>query len=664
MKRYINKEIFSDGNLKALALMVIVIWSGLITFTFFALSHPMVSTSYYHANIQFRAGNEQAYEDIFNQSIRHIVQMYDRHPNWKWTLECQGLLIQMAFEHPQWRDIFDMIQEQNQRGQLELIVPQYSDALISAYNYKDFAESINYTHHLLEDEYNLTISNVFVMQEGQYLPAFPLIKQFGLDTIIVSRDQLSYQNYYPHQPILNYSFAGIQANVMPVAWLPCYEAGVFHHELALSDAERTNTGGIEGPFEFNYNPDKMKQIELRHIELEKKGNIFMNMSEWVKHCIDHGYVEDMGKFMPESNWTPNRHQSVSRWMAWGNGASDDGLVLARNYYTRNLIHATEIMSQFAYSSGLITAQNYSYCKNKTDLALVHIWLSQVTDTTGVNPNQMEFEYMINNTYIAQSLCKDIINFLKSHIPAWSSKIQVDSYDRKIIPYSNPSDLMNISINSKIPYGTSVINGKNISSILSDKYGLNYSVDYDHESLAPHLESYENQNITCKLNNTFYSFNIDVLRFKFKSHRDQEISNEIYPLPNYNDSALFNGESTEQHMFFFDDWNTIYYSPSIAENYTQKLVRDDYRNEAMKDNDFYIVPLPIANGFIYNPQKHYAIITNNTVRHISVKWENNYLEYYETEQKYNSTYEFILFKGDLADSHLLANIINPYPFMIL
>jgi hypothetical protein len=145
-------------------------------------------------------------------------------------------------------------------------------------------------------------------------------------------------------------------------------------------------------------------------------------------------------------------------------------------------------------------------------------------------------------------------------------------------------------------------------------------------------------------------------------RGKYINNTQTEIGPYNNNAECNGQNTEQHIKYNDNFEEVYYSPSIAENYTQKLIRSDFTNPLF--NEDYIVPLPICNGLIYNPSKQYAIITNNTIRHISVKWESNQIDFYETEQEFNGEYEFIFFKGNLEQAHLLANIINPYPFWTL
>ncbi|MHA1730634.1 MAG: hypothetical protein ACTSU5_01755 [Promethearchaeota archaeon] len=638
-------RLFFGKSFKVASLVTAVVTGTLVAgFSIYWFTRPFVSTSYYHANIQFRAGNEESYDEIFNQSLVHILEMYDRHPSWRWTLECQGLLVEMA--HENYTHVYDLIREQNLRGQLELVVPQYSHALAVAYGYKDFADSINYSRWLLEEQYGLTISDVIVLQEGQWLPAFGQVAHLGFDTFVVSRDQLSYHNYFPHQPILEWDYGGVKAHVMPVPWLPIFEAGVYHHQLALSDSERINTGDIDGPYEWNYNPDKMRQVEARHEELERLGNKFLTLSEWKDYCIEHGYLEKMGRFMPESHWTPNRHQSVSRWMAWGTGETDDGQVHARNFYTRNLLLAAEVLLED--SKAAIPAAKYGEFRLNLTTAAKHLWMAQVTDTSGVNPNKVELQYAVNNTALAQSIAREVISAIRV-LRGLPDPIQVNCRDRVV--YLDTSLFTNRSVLAK-----------KTAADLESKYGFALAVTYSEREILEADLSVTSERLETVVDGQRRVFTFDVLRANFTGPTGHLITNDASSLnaSALDYSALFGGRRTRQSFTFAGNWINATYSPSLLENGTQEVRRSDYRNPVIGRDPDYICPLPIANGLLYNPRDGYAIITNNTVRHVSVKWEDDSVEYYETDQKFNSEYEFIITAAPLADALLLADLVNMYP----
>ena len=657
---------FEDEKIKALIISGVVFCSFFTVIGIYFVGKPLLSTSYYHANIQFRAGNEESYHDITTQSLVHIVEMYDRHPNWIWTLECQGLLIEFVYE--EYPELFEKMQKQNQRGQMELISPQYSHGLAVAYNYKDFADSIKYNKYLLESIYNFTISDVIVLQEGQFLPAFPLLKGLGFTTAAISRDQLSYFNYFPDKPLMEYSYFGDSdpqpAYVMPLIWLPIVETGVLHHQLALSDSERINTGGIQGPHEFNFNPDKMREIELRHIELEKRGNIWMNMSDWVKYNVQKGNVGKMDRFLPENHWTPNRHYGTFRWMGWSNGESDDGIVHSRNYYTRNRIQAAEILLENAFTQGFITESFYTANKTLLLNASKHLWLAQVTDTSGVNPNEVEFAYAINNTFAAQTIANGVIQSIWNSVDSWKGNIQVDARNRRIL--NETSQFLNITfVENATKAQLESLFGFQLD--IQSKPSGGESINCANYTMQIKQEAIE---FRVKINGTDTDkrFNITRLVLEFPGRRGVLVNQtqDFSSIGVFNNSAACNGLKKTNEIGFIDNWTEAVYSPSLDENRTVQIKRSDFLHPKMIGNKDYQMHLPLSNGLLYNPDKEYAIIKNNSVRHISVRWNQlgTEMRFLETEVQFNSRFELILFSGSLQDSLLLANIINPYPFIQL
>ncbi|MHA1720142.1 MAG: hypothetical protein ACTSXK_11515 [Promethearchaeota archaeon] len=643
-----NYEILKVKNYrKALFIAIIVFWASIGGFLLYTYKKPLLSTSYYHANIQFRAGKEETYDQVFRNSLEHIVDMYDKHPSWKWTLECQGLLLDMAYQN--YTDIFQKIQNQNTRGQLEIISPQYSDALVLAYPYKDFAESIEYNHHLLTEILNLTISNVMVLQEGQWLPAFPLMKKFGFDTMVVSRDQFSYENYYPREPLLEYNYRGNQAYVMPVAWLPAFEGGVFHHQLVLSDSERVNTGDIENPtnIDFPFNSDKQKELENRHIELEKRGNIWMTMSEWVDYCIKNEYIGSMTKFMPESHWTPYTHENL-RWMSWNTGDTIDSSMLARNYFTRQRIQIAQIIIEKAKPS--LNASDLAYCENLMQKSLINLWLAEVTDTTGVNPRDYEFEYGIHHSYLAQKGVDQIIEFIQNRLSQFNQTFQVNTYNRRII-----TDTMEFTNNTIIESSLTIED-------LESKYDFDLNIYYKHQNLHPYSLKISNQSLDTIINETLYKFEFEKLSLSFIGPYNISVNNYQKFLSNLTEAnyTACNLERSEQYIYFDDDWSKIHYTPSLDNNGTIGLTRSDYSNKAMVGDPFYKVALPICNGLLYNDQGNYAIIMNNSVGRLAVVWKEDTAYYSEQYTEYNGSYEFIFYKGSLENALLFASLVNTYP----
>ena len=195
----------------------------------------------------------------------------------------------IEYVHNTYPGLYDEIKRQNLAGQLELIVVQFSDSFQVPYPVKNFKESINYTTTRME-EYGLQQSKLILLQEGQWLPAFG---QAAPDHVaaVVSIEQLGYFDYYPDQPILEWEIGGVTKHAFVIPWFPTFEAHTYHHQIYTQDGEKINTGGY-GSFDvasdFDFNPLKQSNLEVRHIELEKQGNHFMTMEDFYDMCVSNG----------------------------------------------------------------------------------------------------------------------------------------------------------------------------------------------------------------------------------------------------------------------------------------------------------------------------------------------------------------------------------------
>ncbi|MHA1697698.1 MAG: hypothetical protein ACTSWN_02540 [Promethearchaeota archaeon] len=89
---------------RSFGLAMLISGFALVGFTGYLLIdngvRPMYSTSSYHFNVQYRAGKIQAMNEVINNSLIPLLQMYARHPTWKANIEFQGLML----EHMKWMD--------------------------------------------------------------------------------------------------------------------------------------------------------------------------------------------------------------------------------------------------------------------------------------------------------------------------------------------------------------------------------------------------------------------------------------------------------------------------------------------------------------------------------------------------------------------------------
>lgn len=652
-----TNSIFVAGFIASIVTLGVLV-PGIIIWT----NHPMISTCYYHYNMQYRAGNEDVYPQIVENSLQHVVYMYGNHSTWNYTVECQFMLIE--YVHDTYPGLYDEIKRQNLAGQLELIVVQYSDSFQVPYPVKNFKESINYTTTRM-NEYGLRQSKLTLLQEGQWLPAFG---QAAPDhsAAIVSVEQLGYFDYYPEQPVLEWDFGGVTKHAFVIPWFPAFEAGVYHHMIYTQDGEKINTGGY-GSFDtaqdFDFNPLKQSNLELRHIELEKLGNQFMTLEQFYDMCVEKDFVEPMTKFIPETEWVAAQYGTFWTWMGQGKGWTDDGQMLARIYNAMTVTQTTELLLNESYALGIINDTEYrdwgQYRVNGVDGKLLQakkaVWEAQVTDTTGISPRYYEFWYGINKTYDALALCNEIITDIRAK-PGnpYTGAIQINPYTLDIFNetsgFINSTDLGAVSV-----------------SDIQTAFGLSITALQlaEYESLYPVQTSAKFMNLTTPdWFQEYYQLNFD-FRGRYNvdlAHTDATYFTEAELKENMTTSGV--NVENEISVTIEDDWNTINYSPALLENATVNLNRNDYYQYPYGSEPEWTILLAACNGMVYNPQGGYGIVKNITTRHLAANWRSNSIEFKEDRVKYSSSHEYLFVPGTLQEVLRFANQINSYRWVML
>ncbi|MHA1341304.1 MAG: hypothetical protein ACTSRZ_15110 [Promethearchaeota archaeon] len=663
MKRNIdkNKEFvfnYNKQNIQAAVIASIVFIGSLVGFSIFKATKPTISTIYYHYNLQYRCGAEESYKDICF-AVANIVWMYGNHTNWNYTIECQFMLLeQMNIYFP---NVYEQMKEQNQRGQLELVVPQYSDAWHVPYPLKTFWDSVNYTRTRMI-EAGFRPSKVIILQEGQWLPGFTQLGDMGgFECAVLHYEQATYFNYYPKKPILSWTFGGKTkyAYVNPRA--PVFEAASFHHQIYAADGELLNTGDVEvhgGPAsEFAFNPIKQKNHEDKLIALEKRGNRFMTMEQFFEYAVKvPRNIGTLDKFIPECEWVAALYDQYFTWMGKSSSSTDDGSLISKYYYTHQLIQVTELLLNDAFSKGYISEKNYSewgpYRINKVDGLLLqakkHLWEAQVSDTTGINPNYWEFWYGLNHSQSAIEICYSIIDKIRRETPGnpYKNSIQINPYTREIY-------------NQTINFINKTIIATSSKSEIEQTFGFTLEINQKPEyNILGFNQSYQKANLSSKN----YSFQVYQIDLEFFGYYNLSIPlNETYyvaenDLANYKNAGI--NSKNDVSIIFRDNWQYISYSPSLAENYTVELNRDDYFYKPFGADEWLLL-LSMCNGLLYNPIKNYAIIKNCSVHHIPAIWRSDNVEFKEIELKYKNSWQFFIVNTSLENALMLANQINSY-----
>jgi hypothetical protein len=416
-----NSRIIEKSYLHAIMVATIIAgasFAGIVGYLFVdAATRPMVSTSQYHFNVQFRGTNETAMTEVVNNCVIPVLQMYARHPTWKANLEFQALMLEWMSKLGNSSRLTNITASNGTemvnldglrllkylvgRDQVQLIVMQYSDALAIAYPYMDFYKSINYTRGLLRqlgiispgDENG--VSRVVLLQEGQFMlgvsrQVLDFKRQSGMpayDTFLTTRESLSYFGVSNIAPIYTNSFGGEEIFVLPYNPVPSNEGGVIHHLLWFTDGEAVSEGSGSSWLESGYidfdsisdyfalNPDKMRNHERQLEDLAQLGNIFMTLDEWVAYLTARNEVQSLGRWVPETHWTVFRYRSSFVWMGETQGLThfDDNEINARNYRTHQVLLATETLLNYSKSTGAITGAEYNVLFSN----MTRAWLSRL-----------------------------------------------------------------------------------------------------------------------------------------------------------------------------------------------------------------------------------------------------------------------------------------------
>lgn len=618
-------------SFKMASLIVCVVgFSILSIFLYLFVVNRPVATVFYHFDYQYRAGRPEIEENTITESIYNILDIFDRHPSWHLSIEIQSEIIPIMYEN--YSDVFDMIKRMVDREQLELCAIEYSEMLAHAFPYSDFNHSAWYSDQILE-EYDLKKSRSVLLQEGQWLPAFFQMKQYGYQNFMADAAKFLYYGFEPTAPVYSWdltSYDGLNPDpnypapnedpiyIVNYKHVPTMEAGVNHFWLWTQDAEiqlEDQKADEEKGTEFEVSEDLKEQYEARLEQLEAIGTQFMTVAEWVDFCIENGAIEELDFYMPETHWYPADYRGTWRWMGDNQGHTDDGSMLALHYRTRNKIQAVEAV--FKNSSVYLTMDELNSCSEYIERAWKFNMLAESTDVLGLAPRDHEREYGFSNSQSVINELNKALSILKSKNPHFAirEKIQVDIETGKVL-------LGNVS-------GYEFIAVKELSSGYS-KSDLPIKVSISTEGLSNDYNS---------------------------SVRRCEYQGVIYWELNLGFAGSMDWEESEAEISIELEWDsgTIQYSPSLLEDTTVTLNRDDYD----ASNDIF---LPLSNGLIYGGEQ--ALVKNCSAHHTAALWKSDSLGFEESQLHFWANYQlFILDKGIDTNTCLeFANRVNTSPIV--
>ncbi|MFW9936329.1 MAG: hypothetical protein ACFFD5_01665 [Candidatus Thorarchaeota archaeon] len=640
-----RKQLYKSIAISSIIINVLII--GIVGyFGSFIWFGPRCTTCFFHFNIDYRLGLVEVEDRIIREPYYKLLKLYEKHPNWDFTVECQAEMILRIFNNSEYEEIKNLTIKLLNRKQLELLCAvQYSE-LFYAYPADVFELNLIYANQTLADLGLLNQrSNCILFQEGQFAYGLATLLNSvyasNIDTVLVSAQQVKgfrYPGYnkrdYPVF-ILNNLETGKSIKILQYDYFPKWEAGYFHSWIYLYDGELAFEDE-DAELEFTVSEDKLRIYEEELLLLEREGNKFFTCSDWVAYCESQNAIGTLNYYIPECNWANAEYNSSYTWAAKNSDSTDDGEMLANNYRCRHIIYATKMIYE-KYKT-FIAIENQTLIEIKFESA-EKLWLQATcSDSTGVGPDPIERITAEQNVLTAQKNCSEILQIIANNIVEVNvSQIQVDLLTETIFNNTdNFISLINIVSNdlslSDLP----------INVIITSEVDNSYNLE---PNVSVRSISYNSSDASTS-SEVFNLFQLDVI---FEGTHDWA-----------NDSI---SEIAIQFEFkeLASNFQKIVYSPSLLEENIKTIARTKYRHDPL-----YIF-LPLSNGFLFIPNQSSSnigtmIVKNVTRRHTSWLWEDNYIKIIETEGIHlDAHHQFFIMDNISIDKALnFANRVNLFP----
>lgn len=409
--------------IKKTAILIFLLLSGLVL-----QAKPKYAIGLFHYNFQYVAGDYKIESRIVRESLYPALQFFDDHPQYKADFEFQGYAIEtMAQEYP---EVLKLLKKLIDRGQIELVIAHYSDQFFIAYPAIDLQRSVKLSDELLQ-KYGLKRSRIFFGQEIQYSPGLASALHGLYDVVVTSSDPYGYyrgqtlplvKGNYGDKSILTF-WGGGKKNLKNLDWAWSF----------LDDGEVFNTLDYNSDF---YRVPGQEKKNIDHFKkLEKEGYKFVTISKLADILKkDRDYPLGDALLIPEGTW----NMSVCGPFMWmgrqRSGVETDGITRALSYRLRGEVLAAEKLVDYAKDkvAEKLFAQLFNWLKN----AWKHLFLSEVSDSSGWSPWLVEVQYTANEVANARMNLKKIFDALKDMIPEKGKSLVVDTHPGEVTMEAN------------------------------------------------------------------------------------------------------------------------------------------------------------------------------------------------------------------------------------
>jgi len=433
--------------------------AGLFAAVLLVLWHPAharaaahrYALSVFHFNIQYVAGglvglfptpvpafeldNEQVEDSIVLESFEPVLDLHLAHPDWGTNLEMQAYFLEVLAErHP---TVLEKLRVLAVSGQAEVVSFHYSDQLFLAYPTDDLRRSLELTRQVF-DRYGIPLSGSVFCQEGQASPAMPdLMERYGYETLVWPKNLYKYQHGSP-APAMPYYHFGSRRMVLgpePVD----YDNGAEQIQVRwtfLDDGELLATGDWDpyfAPF-FKHDPEAVAEYEQKLLDMEAQGFRIATVGGYVQDLEDLAIPPADPPPLLEGTWQPDSTDGIFRWM----GAAGLFARQERDNDVRTLcaVAHRELEAAETVAAALPPGAGAGMAAPLRE-AWRLLFLSQVSDATGINPFRGEIDYGIAHASEALRIAREVIADGK-RLLGFPGTVRIDTRAGTVAPAAPPA----------------------------------------------------------------------------------------------------------------------------------------------------------------------------------------------------------------------------------
>jgi hypothetical protein len=396
--------------------------------------------SMFHFNIQYVAGglegflpslspdspqvqsweiDDEGVEDrIITESFEPILDLYLAHPTWGVDLELQGYFLDvLAARHPA---VLDKLRSLAVSGQAEVVSFHYSDQLFLAFPREDWERSQTLTRETFE-RYQIPLATTVFAQEGQAGTGVPrAMAERGYRVLVWPKNLFSYQHgEFDAAPYYKLGEVDMIAGAKGVRSVVNGREGDVEIDVDwtfFGDGETLASGGVDPYFTltFIHKPQAVADYESEVANLEAQGYSVSTIGRYVDEIRDLGVEPTQAPPLLDGTWQPNSTDGIRRWLGavgiWGDQERDNDVRSLQAVAHREVV-AAQTARAGTDAPGLEDAWRL-------------LALSEVSDSTGINPFRGEVEYGIAHATEALRIAREVIDDAKSRLGAQTVQIDV------------------------------------------------------------------------------------------------------------------------------------------------------------------------------------------------------------------------------------------------